>query len=855
MKLFAVKKFLAAALSAAALSQPAHAVLQRVGPVDGAHGFPAWYQDANGVALEFCAPTAQADLIAGLCAILPGTPPAGLSTLPETFPGNFSLEHFYYLLTVDVPAAALDKKTGRPAAGAGRFVFVNGVEATFNTPVPEAGQQVTFNRWRVRMNAIACTGNYTFYTPSRAPKTVPGTAGGRIADTEDIGIGPTFDGALSGSAGPYVLRASTPAGTALPFVAGADGKQYLSAGDIGAVTGSVQPNPFKGSTLAYIPPEIRAMASTNYVMVVGPGVLSGNCATTEAVYALNQIQVLGRINTVPVASRSYVDRATYRALDSNADGVVDRFQIGAWASAMQEVGRPQPILALSLNKGDPGDAANSTPELAMIKLGVAQAAPAPGTVATPKFIYFNGVLQPTVAGRVSPAFTHARVRTTTDSPASMVNLPLVDELRVTAANYNANTRMLTITADSGALLVAASPSTQSAASAACSDPCLVLDSDGLPAADALGAPIDFKLTIAAGAKSSLATVAIPNVTTPPAFVTVRSSAGGMDRQQVMYLGSPAGTAVFQPDVASTQINLPVTVDVLANDVGVAATPNLLVCTAATGGTCGVPSATATCTVGTVSTSCTAQGGKLAIAGGKVVYTPRAKVGGLTDSFYYQAATVLGTTQRALAKVNVGLLNGLPDARDDLGHTTIVGKPLSIDVLANDFAFAGVDAATLRITAEPFNLTTGAPAPGAALFGGGKLLFTAPSAGNWSMAYTFTDKAGLTADQGVVTVNAIGAELVTVARARWTLPRAPNLGTLAVNGTVNVAQGQVLQLRQPNAATGAAGCNAPQLGTPLGEAIVAANGAFDFGALPMSAKPVAVYVYSPSFGGCTQATVQ
>ena len=852
---FPILKMLAAAVSGMAIAHSAHAVLQRVGPVDGAHGFPAWYQDANGLALEVCAPTTQADLIGGLCAILPGTPPAGLSTLPETFPGNFSLEHFYYLLSADVPAAALDKKTGRPAAGAGRFVFVNGVEAGFNTPVPEAGQQMTFNRWRVRMNAIACTGNYTFHTPSRAPKTVAGTAGGRIADTEDIGIGPTFDGAMAGSVGPYVLRALTPAGTASPFVAGADGKQYLSAGDTGAVTGSVQPNPFKGSTLAYIPPEIRAMATTNYVMVVGPGVLSGNCAATEAVHVLNEIQVLGRINTVPVASRSYVDRATYRVLDSNADGVVDRFQVGAWASSIQEVGRPVPILALSLNKGDPADATNSTPELAMIKLGVAQAAPAPGTVATPKFIYFNGVLQPTVAGRVSPAFTHARVRTTTDSPASILNLPLVDELRVTAANYNSNTKVLTVTADSGALLVAASPGGQSAATPGCSDPCLVLDAFGLPAADASGAAIDYKMSIAAGAKSALATVTIPNVSTPPGFVTVRSSAGGRDRQQVMYLGSAAGTAVFQPDVASTQMNLPVTVDVLANDVGVAATPNLLVCTASTGGTCGVPSATATCTVGTASASCTAQGGRLALVGGRVVYTPRANVGGLSDSFYYQAATVLGTTQRAQARINVGLLNGRPDARDDLGNTGIVGKPVSIDVLANDFAVAGVDDATLRITAQPFNLTTGVPGPGAAVFGGGKLVFTPPSSGNWNFAYTFTDKAGLTADQGVVTVNAIGAEIVTVARARWTLPKAPNLGTLAVNGTVNVAQGQLLQLRLPNAATGAAGCNAPQLGTPLGETVVLAGGAFDFGAIPIATRPTAVYVYSPAFGGCAQATVQ
>ena len=114
---FPILKVLAAVVSGMAIAHSAHAVLQRVGPVDGVHGFPAWYQDANGVALEFCAPTAQADLIAGLCAILPGTPPAGLSTLPETFPGNFSLEHFYYLLTVDVPAAGVVVRAAAYRAG------------------------------------------------------------------------------------------------------------------------------------------------------------------------------------------------------------------------------------------------------------------------------------------------------------------------------------------------------------------------------------------------------------------------------------------------------------------------------------------------------------------------------------------------------------------------------------------------------------------------------------------------------------------------------------------------------------------------------------------------------------------
>ena len=853
----ALQKLLATTLWVAGALQPAHAVLQRTGPVDPSHGFPAWYQDSNGLALEFCSPTEMVDLNAGICAILPAAPPAGLTTLPEVFPDNFSLEHFYYLLDSVLTTAGLDKKTGTPVAGAGRFKFINGVEASFNSPTPEAGQHIAFNRWRVRVDNLACSGNFTFYTPSRLPKTIAAVAGGRIADTEDIGIGAGFDGALTGSVGPFLLRATTPGGTAAPFVAGADGKQYLSLGTQGAITGSTQTNPFQGSTLGYIPPEIRTMGATNYVMVVGPGITTGNCAATEAVYSTNNFSVFGRVNTAPIVSRSVTERATYRVVDSNADGTPDRFQVGAWASALQEVGRPLPVLALSLNKGDPADAVNATAELSMLSLPVAQAAPAPGTMATPKFIYFNGVIQPTVAGRVSPAYSHARIRTTTDSPPSIVNVPLVDELRVTAANYNANTKVLTVTADSGALLIAASPATQTAGTAVCSDPCLTLDNYGLPMTDASGLPIDYKMKIAATSKLSVATVSIPNVLSAPAFVTVRSSAGGWDRQQVMYLGAATGTAAFQSDAASTQMNLKVDVDVLANDIGVADKPNLMVCTASSGGTCAVPSATATCTVGTVTTSCTSAGGKLAIANNQINYTPRANFGGSTDKFYYQAATVLGGSQRQEVKINIGSLSGLPDARDDLGNSAVVGKPVTIDLVANDFAAGGINLDTLRITAVPCNMTIGQCVADSAVFpaGLGKLVFTPPFAGNWTMAYSFTDTLGVTADPGVVTVNALSSEVLTVTRALWKAGKAPALGTVSVNGTVNIAQGQTLQLRVPNGATGASGCNAPLLGTPIGSALVGANGAYDFGSIAQALRPATVYVYSPTFGACTQVTVQ
>ncbi|MSX70892.1 MAG: hypothetical protein F2752_04920, partial [Actinobacteria bacterium] len=385
-----MKNAIVAALAAMALAQPAQAILQRVGPVDPATGYPAWYQDANGLAVELCTPTTQADLVSGICLVTP----AEVVVVPEVFPTNWSQEHFYYFTSAVMRVASATPGVTTP------LKVLTGVEASFNTPTPEAGQQITFGRWRVQApqaNAgMACAGTFTIYSPHRAPKVIPLAAGARLFDTEDIGIGPDFNGALNGAAGPFAMRAATPGGIAAPFAIGADGKQYLSAGDLGPITGSAVPNPFVAPNplpAFAIPPEIRAMPKTNYFMVSGPGVASGNCATQEAVWALNDISVIGRVNTAAIASRTNIERATFRAVDSNADGTPDRFQIGAWANAVQEVNRPAPLVGLSLNRGDPADPVNSTPEVAMLRTPVENTAPvAIGQIPTPKFNFFNGVI-------------------------------------------------------------------------------------------------------------------------------------------------------------------------------------------------------------------------------------------------------------------------------------------------------------------------------------------------------------------------------------------------------------------------------------------------------------------------------
>ena len=85
MRSFLVKT-MALSIAAMGVAPSAFAVLDRAGPVDPANGFPMYYVDKNGVALELCINTNAAVLAAGGCAVLPSAPPAGVLTVPEVFP-------------------------------------------------------------------------------------------------------------------------------------------------------------------------------------------------------------------------------------------------------------------------------------------------------------------------------------------------------------------------------------------------------------------------------------------------------------------------------------------------------------------------------------------------------------------------------------------------------------------------------------------------------------------------------------------------------------------------------------------------------------------------------------------------
>ncbi|HJR93561.1 MAG TPA: Ig-like domain-containing protein [Acidimicrobiia bacterium] len=114
-----------------------------------------------------------------------------------------------------------------------------------------------------------------------------------------------------------------------------------------------------------------------------------------------------------------------------------------------------------------------------------------------------------------------------------------------------------------------------------------------------------------------------------------------------------------PDVASTDEDASVTVDVLANDA-----PLL--------------------TLSAIS----AQPGKGSadVVAGKVLYTPDADANG-ADTFTYRACTSAGACAESTVAVRVNPVNDAPVANDDSGEA-IGGEPVTVPVLANDIDIDG-----------------------------------------------------------------------------------------------------------------------------------------------------------------------
>lgn len=155
--------------------------------------------------------------------------------------------------------------------------------------------------------------------------------------------------------------------------------------------------------------------------------------------------------------------------------------------------------------------------------------------------------------------------------------------------------------------------------------------------------------------------------------TVADPAGNQDTATVnVTVNSTAQPANARNDVASTAVNTPVNIDLLANDVGAGAL--------------------------NLTTLSNPSRGNLVINGDQsITYTPDAGFSGV-DSFAYSMVDSVGDRDTATATVLIGTNSTVPVARNN-SLVTFVNTPASVDVLANDGDSDG-DTLTVSMVSSP-----------------------------------------------------------------------------------------------------------------------------------------------------------
>lgn len=141
---------------------------EAVGPIDPRTGFPLWHQDEQGRRLQLCLDNAT------LCLTTP--PNAGAPSVTTALV-NFPEEAFYWSAEAEI-----NRNIG------GRVRLVLAKEAAFTTADAQVGEQITFDRIRVRIDELTPGANYTITHPFGS-LTVAADGDGEIDTTTDIGCG------------------------------------------------------------------------------------------------------------------------------------------------------------------------------------------------------------------------------------------------------------------------------------------------------------------------------------------------------------------------------------------------------------------------------------------------------------------------------------------------------------------------------------------------------------------------------------------------------------------------------------------------------------------------------------------
>ena len=205
--------------------------LNAVAATVDANGYPSWYRDDNGVQVTPCydqipdtTPGALpgALLVDPFCLLPPTieTDANGVQLWDPSLPlasfGNFPTEAFYYAATntlLDLPGCPADG-----IAAGGKSVLLSGLESTFVTGTPIAGDQITFGRTRYFTKGLCKNTDYVFTSPYGVA-TLKSDANGAVAANRKVDIGclaapcnfsdaladPVFDGMLRWTQGTGIL--------------------------------------------------------------------------------------------------------------------------------------------------------------------------------------------------------------------------------------------------------------------------------------------------------------------------------------------------------------------------------------------------------------------------------------------------------------------------------------------------------------------------------------------------------------------------------------------------------------------------------------------------------------------------
>lgn len=794
----------AVVLAIAAAASPAFATLERLGPVDRSPtigGYPAWFQDHTGVAVDFCDPKSQAELTGGWCTVLPGN-----VNFPESFPGNFFNEHFYY----DAVSKIGGGGGGAPAGFTATLIVA--LEGAFVNGKVVDGDQMTFTRLRIQIPAVPQAGDYRVVTPF-SDTWFPGLkAGDKIFDTLDVGLGcpGTFECTLNGTLGPFLLPSATSGGTEVPpmpdlasapagtdpffdlLVAGAattanpgTGSKYIAdPARIGTITGSPMPA-FQSATLNAVGQMVFVPQNHNTFHIEGypDGAAAQPIGSVVPFMSLDgsaNFTVAGRLKTNALAGNITAPRSTYKA---DIAGNVTDLDVYTKASSTVQARLPaQPtatpvVPVINFYDQACGNALITDPVTGLTSVGPGPYTAPAGLTAhslastgndfwgqsspaglPPSHVCIEDTTSHNIAGQVVPTYTL---------------VPVTDQVTITTAHY--------VGPQNGTLSV----------NAVSSDPTAVLTLAGYGPAGvgtpgvSIGTGVGTGLDLAGGAAQVLAVAA------PPSKVQIVSSRGGSQLRETdtahgsaVLLGVPSAVndSVTMNEDCSAVASLGcvagagVTVDLLANDTVMLAGVVQTLRNVVNNGLATV----------TVSAQPARLGTATVTADGIMTYTPNPNANG-TDNVTY-TVTVDGTaSNQAVVAVTITPVNDVPVAgTQSVGAVNAKVNVLNLLTGSTDLD-GNSDVKEAVITSWPAQL---GPQPVPSL---GVISYTPKSAasGPFTINYQVRDAAGaVSSNTGAATVTVLAAENIaapvnkfTIKTGRWVVTTTD---TVRANQTVTIA---------------------------------------------------------------------